>query len=158
MLILKSLSDTQALAKMLARQITKGNLSHLFFTGSLGLGKTTCIRYLVEELPGSEKAQVASPSFAICHHYPVQPPIVHCDLYRTMGEIPEEILEALDSAKLVLLVEWAELLPKELWPEEVLVLHLERQADQRRLSLKAHGPQSQLALAQICASLQPEKT
>ena len=154
MLILPDLSATQALAKVLAQQICHRRLSHLFFTGSLGLGKTTCIRFLVEELPGSEAAQVASPSFALCHHYPVQPPVLHCDLYRCMGDIPEEMIEALDQPKLVLLVEWAELLPAELWPEEVLVLHFARQNQARSLSFQARGAKTEEALAAIRQSLE----
>lgn len=157
MLILPDLSATKALAKVLAQEIRCQRLSHLFFTGSLGLGKTTCIRFLVEELPGSEKAQVASPSFALCHHYPVQPPILHCDLYRCMGAIPEEMIEALDQPELVLLVEWAELLPAELWPEEVLVLNFARQNQARTLRLRAQGAKTEAALAAIRQSpgLQP---
>ncbi|MCR5815202.1 MAG: tRNA (adenosine(37)-N6)-threonylcarbamoyltransferase complex ATPase subunit type 1 TsaE [Desulfovibrio sp.] len=152
MLRLHTLADTKRLAQALARQILAGELTHLFFTGSLGLGKTTCIRMLVEELPGSELAQVASPSFSICNSYPVQPPVLHADLYRCAGAIPEEILEALDDPKRVLLLEWAELLPEADWPEEVLVLHFEREHEQRLLLLTARGPKATDALAAILAA------
>ncbi len=142
MLVLTDLVHTQAFAQTLAQAICAGQLRHIFFQGTLGCGKTTCIRYLVEALPGSEMAQVASPSFSICNRYPVQPPILHCDLYRCQSDIPWELEEALEDPKLILLVEWSEFLPKELWPDEVLLVEFSRKLEERSLVLSAHGSQT----------------
>ena len=52
-------------------------------TGFLGAGKTTLIRAIASEL-GADPLEVASPTFAIVHEYPLPdgPAIVHIDGYR----------------------------------------------------------------------------
>lgn len=77
------------------------------FSGPLGAGKTTLIRYLVQALGCS--AQVSSPSYVLCHEYPLEKEeriVEHWDLYR-VGELPEELFEP--PAKTTLrLIEWPE--------------------------------------------------
>ena len=80
----------------------------LYLFGKLGLGKTTLTRSIVQALPGSERAEVDSPSFTLCHHYPTTPPIFHGDLYRLPenSAMPEEFLDIPNSALFIL--EWPE--------------------------------------------------
>lgn len=135
---LASEKATAILAGYLARLIG-GGTRVMLFTGPLGSGKTSCIRDIVRELPGSEKAEIASPSFSVCNRYPVTPSVLHCDLYRTGTSIPEEILEALDEPDTAVLVEWAEFLPESLRPASYLSLSLAMEGSGRILSITAEG-------------------
>lgn len=80
---LVGLGDTIRLGRWFADSLpTYPALRALLLRGPLGSGKTTFTRALVEALPGSASAEVASPSFTVCNHYPTIPPVLHCDLYR----------------------------------------------------------------------------
>jgi len=97
--------------------------SALYLSGGLGGGKTTFARGFVQALPGGERAEVASPSFTLCHQYPTTPRVLHMDLYR-LGQdslFPEEVEEMLeDGVPSVLLVEWPERLnPALVTPERL---------------------------------------
>lgn len=86
--------------------------------GDLGGGKTTLVRGLAAALPGGEQAEVASPSFTLCHEYPTSPPLFHADLYRLApgSALPEE----LDEADGLLALEWPErLAPSSLVPDRL---------------------------------------
>ena len=67
----------------------------ILFYGDLGSGKTTFTRGFIEALPGGENAEVSSPSFTLCNSYPTPPSVIHCDLYRSEGALPDEVDEAL---------------------------------------------------------------
>jgi len=79
--------------------------------GPLGAGKTTFVRGFVEALPGSEAAEVSSPSFTLCNSYPTRPAVLHCDLYRsedltpdgTLANLPEEVDEALEADRIIVM-------------------------------------------------------
>ena len=113
-------------------------------------------------LPGGESAEVASPSFTLCNIYPTRPTLLHADLYRlgdsssaALGELPEDMEEALDSGALLVL-EWPEFLAPDLWEENRLEIELrpvpaaegrenldipEQSCEMKRLAvITAHGP------------------
>ena len=73
--------ETAAAAREIARTLTKDAVVHL--VGDLGAGKTFMVRAIATEL-GADPREVASPSFAIVHEYPIASgaPIVHIDGYR----------------------------------------------------------------------------
>jgi tRNA threonylcarbamoyladenosine biosynthesis protein TsaE len=72
--------ETEQLAHQLANRLRPGDL--LALDGPLGAGKTTFVRGLVNALPGSNDAQVQSPTYALMNEYPTEPPIYHFDFYR----------------------------------------------------------------------------
>jgi tRNA threonylcarbamoyladenosine biosynthesis protein TsaE len=74
-------AESQAAGREIARRLTPDDVVHL--VGDLGAGKTFLVRAIAAEL-GANPAEVASPSFAIVHEYPIagRAPIIHIDGYR----------------------------------------------------------------------------
>lgn len=88
--------------------------------GDVGCGKTTFIRGLVNHFPKSSQADVSSPSFTTCNHYPTEPQILHYDLYRNTHTSADELYEIFYNPLGILLIEWAEHIPLTLLPKEYL--------------------------------------
>ena len=74
-------ADTTAAGREIARMLPRDATVHLI--GDLGAGKTFLVRAIAAEL-GANPNEVASPSFAIVHEYPIpgRAPIIHIDGYR----------------------------------------------------------------------------
>jgi tRNA threonylcarbamoyladenosine biosynthesis protein TsaE len=108
-------TETEAAGREIARTLTPDAVVHL--VGDLGAGKTFLARAIAAAL-GANPREVASPSFAIVHEYPIpnRPPIIHIDGYR-LSERRREWLEIgipeLLSGPGVKLIEW----PKEAFAE-----------------------------------------
>ena len=111
----------EALGRKLADAENRPGMMLLY--GELGAGKTCFVRGLVRALPGGSEAEVSSPSFTVCNSYPTRPEILHCDLYRTSGDLPEETEEALDRGACVL-IEWPERLAEAALCRERLDIHI----------------------------------
>lgn len=79
--ILKSLEDTEAVARSVAAALKCPSV--IAFTGELGAGKTTFIKYLCKHL--GYGGEVTSPTFTIMNCYEGSFPIYHYDMYRIMG-------------------------------------------------------------------------
>ena len=115
-----SLEDkTSELAKSFSRTLQKGDVA--YFNGEIGVGKTTFIRHLINNLQQLNKinlTEVTSPTFNLVNEYDVGNFIIqHYDLYRlndyseikniglfenreevvTLIEWPEKIKETIDS-------------------------------------------------------------
>lgn len=116
-----------------------GNVHVILLYGDLGSGKTTFTRGLVSALPGGDDAEVASPSFTLCNSYPTTPSVLHCDLYRSEGVLPDEVDEALDAEMGLVLVEWAERLPVGILPRERLDICFQSCENKRLMTLTPHG-------------------
>jgi len=82
---------TAAAGREIARTLVPDSVVHL--VGDLGAGKTFLARAIAAEL-GANAIEVASPSFAIIHEYPIAggAPIIHIDGYR-LSENRREWLE-----------------------------------------------------------------
>ncbi len=78
--------------------------------GELAAGKTTFVRLLAAHL--SALAPVSSPTFALCHEYPLASGVTleHWDLYR-LSSLPEELSFAA-SPSTIRLVEWPDRVPQ----------------------------------------------
>ena len=137
---LRNLSETERLGAMLAEAVGSCGIAALLLRGPLGSGKTTLTRALVEALPGGDQAEVASPSFTLCNYYPTTPPVMHCDLYRSPGSLPDEIAEGLDRPEIFSVLEWSEYLPEAEMPQDYLDISLQPCEVSRQLTLQAHGP------------------
>lgn len=74
-------TDTAKIAKEFAKTLVPPVT--VAFTGGLGAGKTTFIRFLCREL--GYDGPVTSPTFAIMNEYRGRTPIYHYDAYRLNG-------------------------------------------------------------------------
>jgi tRNA threonylcarbamoyladenosine biosynthesis protein TsaE len=107
--------QTAAAGRAIARTLPPDAVVHLM--GDLGAGKTFLARAIAAEL-GADPLEVASPSFAIIHEYPLpgRPPIIHIDGYR-LSDNRREWLEIgipeILAGPGVKLIEW----PKEAFEE-----------------------------------------
>jgi tRNA threonylcarbamoyladenosine biosynthesis protein TsaE len=74
-------TETETAGREIARTLAPDAVVHL--VGDLGAGKTFLARAIAAAL-GANPREVASPSFAIVHEYPLpnRPPIIHIDGYR----------------------------------------------------------------------------
>ena len=81
-------SETEAVGREIAHSLPEDGLYYL--TGDLGAGKTFLVRAIAMEL-GADPMEVASPTFAIVHEYPLAqgPPIIHIDGYRLSNALRE---------------------------------------------------------------------
>ncbi|MCF8030471.1 MAG: tRNA (adenosine(37)-N6)-threonylcarbamoyltransferase complex ATPase subunit type 1 TsaE [Desulfohalobiaceae bacterium] len=137
---LESLRDTERFGTELARLCTEPAPRAVFFQGELGTGKTTLIQAVVRSLPGSDQAEVSSPSFNIVNFYPTNPPVVHFDLYRLRDASQEEsLLEYLGSEEYLLLVEWSEHLPRQYWPQDHVLVRLGFEGQGRSVEITCSG-------------------
>ncbi|MFA5948065.1 MAG: tRNA (adenosine(37)-N6)-threonylcarbamoyltransferase complex ATPase subunit type 1 TsaE [Candidatus Gracilibacteria bacterium] len=107
--ILKSLSDTKKTAQALALKVKNGGV--ICFTGDLGSGKTTMIKFICEGL-GIEISKVKSPTYTYIRKYELKDRnIYHIDLYRldSIDDImARELTEIWNNKKNIVLIEWAE--------------------------------------------------
>jgi tRNA threonylcarbamoyladenosine biosynthesis protein TsaE len=132
--------ESAAAGREIARMLPADTVVHLI--GDLGAGKTFLARAIAAEL-GADQSEVASPTFAIVHEYPIAgggPPIIHIDAYR-LSENRREWLEIgipeLLAGPGVKLVEW----PKRAF-EEFEMGHVEvsvrvRDDDAREIKLSS---------------------
>jgi tRNA threonylcarbamoyladenosine biosynthesis protein TsaE len=118
------------------------SLRCILLRGDFGRGKTTLARFLVEALPGGDRAEISSPGFTLCHMYPTAPPVLHCDLYRVGGAVPDELGETLDAGDMAVLVEWAEHLPVEQRPQDFLDISLQPCDNYRIVRIEIHSRNS----------------
>lgn len=163
-LLLEGEARTRALGQSLARRLASGPACPaLYLYGPMGAGKTTLVRALVAALPGSEAAEVGSPSFNLVNYYPTRPRVAHFDLYRlderAAMDPGEEFWDCLEDSRGLLVVEWAERLAplgKNVEPPELLRLRLAPQGPEGRLAvLEPHGPRSEHFTQLIVEDMQP---
>lgn len=148
---LKDADATLELGKKLARSLSsEENPPALLLQGDLGSGKTTLVRGLVESLPGSEQAEVSSPSFNIFNLYPTAPPVAHFDLYRLEGMPPDDALfEHLEDRETLTVVEWVQFLDRNEWPAEAIFLEWEPAETGRTLTIHAMGKTAEGIIASL---------
>jgi tRNA threonylcarbamoyladenosine biosynthesis protein TsaE len=100
---LRSLDDTEREAKRFASNLRGGET--IVFSGELGAGKTTFIRFVCKAL-GSQ-VEATSPTYVLEHEYPSATfRMQHWDVYR-LKELPDELLEEPDT-NTIRFIEWGE--------------------------------------------------
>lgn len=84
----RSEAESESAGRQIARSLPPDGVFYL--TGDLGAGKTFLVRAIAMEL-GADPLEVASPTFAIVHEYPLPQgsPIIHIDGYRLSNTLRE---------------------------------------------------------------------
>ena len=112
---ISSENKTEDVAKKMSNKIKPGDV--LFIYGEMGVGKTTFVKYLINNLQLKfigKSTEVTSPTFNIMNEYEINNFIVkHYDLYRLKS------IEELDDLNLfeknnrsILLIEWPQIIKK----------------------------------------------
>jgi tRNA threonylcarbamoyladenosine biosynthesis protein TsaE len=99
--------QTESWAFSFAKNLKPGDVVAL--KGGLGTGKTAICRGICKGL-GFE-GTVNSPSYAIVHEYPNEPPIYHIDLYRIKNakDLYDIGIEIFAFSKGIALIEWPQM-------------------------------------------------
>jgi tRNA threonylcarbamoyladenosine biosynthesis protein TsaE len=125
--------ETIALGRRIAAALPKKAI--VLLIGTLGAGKTTIAKGIVDGLGVAPPEEVASPTFTLIHEFGGSPArLYHMDLYRldTAEEVRAIGFEEILDRDAVVLLEWAERFP-ELLPADRIEIHLEAEEDDSRL-------------------------
>ena len=140
---LDSLEDTFNFSKKIGKIISNGDV--IFLYGEIGVGKTTFVRGLINNLEagtGLGKSQILSPTFNIVFDYIIKDlKIMHYDLFRLKNiKDINELGIFTEIKEHATLVEWPELIKKK--PEnriEMFFSYLEGNLDKRSIKIKGYG-------------------
>ena len=131
---------TAELAKKFSKILKKGDV--VFFHGEIGVGKTTFIRYLVNNFQKNnnlKQTEVTSPTFNLVNEYEIGNFIIqHYDLFRLTSSNEIKNIGLLENQKEILtLIEWPEKIEKKIEKKIDLFFEYGEDLNKRFLSIKA---------------------
>ena len=132
---------TKKVAEQLANVIKK-NFTLLFY-GNIGVGKTTFIRYFINQLQKKNKleiSEVPSPTFNLIHEYKINSIIIrHFDLYRIKDKKDLDNLGINEDVKdYVRLIEWPEILGQNVESTFSLKFEYDEKLENRYLTISSN--------------------
>ena len=137
---LSSENKTEELAKKISKKLKPKDIIYLY--GEMGVGKTTFVRYLINEFQKKNKLQiteVTSPTFNILCEYDVnQIKINHYDLFRLKTK--EEILNLdlfNDISNTITFIEWPQIIDKK--PDNLIELDFKYEENHQKRSVQIKG-------------------
>ena len=141
-MIIKSLDHLRLISTKIANNVSDKDC--IFLIGEIGVGKTTFTRNFINYLQkreGVKQTEVLSPTFNLLYEYDIKNlKVMHYDLYRIKNKNELEQLgifqQDQDSIKII---EWPELLEKNLLDRLELHLNYSNNENERELSLVGHG-------------------
>ena len=137
---LSSEKKTEELASKFSKKIKPGNM--VFLYGEMGVGKTTFIRYLINQFQKDndlDVTEVTSPTFNLLNEYQInQIKINHYDLFRLKSAEEIRNLDLFEvSANKVALIEWPQIIEKK--PKNLIELNFEYGKDHQTRSIQIKG-------------------
>ena len=139
---LSSLKDTKKISKKISKIIKLGDT--IFLYGEIGVGKTTFVRFLVNQLEVEnriKKSDILSPTFNIVYDYKIKKlKILHYDLYRLKNY--KDILELgifENSENYIKIVEWPELIMPKPVDRLDVVIKYSKKVNERIVDIIGHG-------------------
>ena len=137
---LSSENKTEELAKEISKKLKPKDIIYLY--GEMGVGKTTFVRYLINEFQKKNKLQiteVTSPTFNILCEYDInQIKINHYDLFRLKTK--EEILNLdlfNDISNTITFIEWPQIIDKK--PDNLIELNFKYEENHQKRSVQIKG-------------------
>ena len=132
-------TKTVELAKKFSKILKKGDV--VFFNGEIGVGKTTFIRHLINNLQKNNRlnqTEVTSPTFNLVNEYDVVCFVVqHYDLYRLIDNEELKNIGLFENHKeLVTLIEWPEKIKKKIDHKIDLFFEYGEDLNKRFLTIK----------------------
>ena len=137
---LSSEKKTEELATQILKKLKPGNI--VFLYGDMGVGKTTFVRYLINELQKSNDmrmTEVTSPTFNLLNEYQLNKiKINHYDLFRIKSFEEVKDLDIFKNTNdSITLIEWPEIIEEK--PKNLIELVFEYEKDYLSRSVKIKG-------------------
>ena len=137
---LSSEKETEELASTFLKKIKPG--CFIFLYGEIGVGKTTFIRYLInqfQKLNKLEITEVTSPTFNLLNEYQINDfKINHYDLFRLKSSEEIKNLDLFEYNKnTITLVEWPQIIKEK--PKNLIELVFEYGKDHKTRSVQIKG-------------------
>ena len=137
---LSSEKKTEELAEKISKKLKLGHV--VFFVGEMGVGKTTFIRYLInqfQKLNKLEITEVTSPTFNLLNEYQMNDfKINHYDLFRLKSTEEIKNLDLFeDNKNIITLVEWPQIIKEK--PKNLIELVFEYGKDHKTRSVQIKG-------------------
>jgi len=134
---ISSEKKTEEIAKKINSEIKPGDI--LFLYGEMGVGKTTFVKYLINDFQlkfNEQLTEVTSPTFNIMNEYKVSDIIIkHYDLYRLKSTEELDNLNLFEkNNKSILLIEWPQIIKKK--PNSLIKLSFEYENDYQNRFIK----------------------
>ena len=136
---ISSEETTRDLAKDFSNYLTGGEV--IFLYGEMGVGKTTFVKYLINQFQINKKFQiteVTSPTFNLLNEYEADNLIIkHYDLFRLKDKSEVKNLDLFDKNKsTITLIEWPELIKKENFKKTIdLTFSYENELNNRSIKI-----------------------
>ena len=137
---LSSENQTEELALKIRKKLKIGSI--VFLYGEMGVGKTTFIKYLINNLQKENKlkqTEVTSPTFNLLNEYQIKKiKISHYDLFRLKTDEELKNLGLFeDSLNTITLVEWPQLIKEK--PKNLIELNFKYGNDHQTRSVRIKG-------------------
>ncbi len=137
---LSSEKKTEELADKFSKKLKLGNI--VFLYGEMGVGKTTFVRYLINQFQKDNKleiTEVTSPTFNLLNEYKInQIKINHYDLFRLKSAEEIKNLNIFeDIVNTITLVEWPQIIEEK--PKNLIELIFGYEKDYENRSVQIKG-------------------
>ena len=130
---------TKELAKDFSNYLKGGEI--IFLYGEMGVGKTTFVKYLINQFQIKQKLQtteVTSPTFNLLNEYETDNYVIkHYDLFRLKNKSEVKNLDLFDKKEnTITLIEWPELIDKKNFKKTInLMFNYENELNNRSVKI-----------------------